>query len=111
VTVSRATRRPSAIAKRVALPLAEKGRKCGRPRAFFRATFDPAYILESSMLSHKFQIGELVRPIPAISRHVSGGSYEITKKLPERNGEFEYQMKSVIELYQRVARESELQGV
>jgi hypothetical protein len=68
-------------------------------------------MLESSMLSHKFRIGQLVQLAPAISRNVPGGSYEITKKLPESRGEFEYRIKSVNELHERVVRESELQAV
>ena len=63
------------------------------------------------MLSHKFHIGQLVQLNPSISRNVPGGSYEITKKLPERDGEFEYRIKSINEPYERVARESELTGV
>ena len=33
----------------------------------------------------------------ATSRHVGGGSYVITKQLPERDGEFEYRIKSMSE--------------
>jgi hypothetical protein len=57
------------------------------PRWFLRGTFDPAFTSESSMLSHKFHIGQLVQLAPAISRNVPGGSYEITKKLPESRGD------------------------
>jgi len=32
----------------------------------------------------------------------------VTKKLPERHGEFEYRVKSAHEAYERVVRESEL---
>jgi uncharacterized protein YjbK len=60
---------------------------------------------------HKFRIGQLVQLAPAISRNVSGGSYEVTKKLPENRGEFEYRIKSMNEPHERVVRESELQGV
>jgi hypothetical protein len=63
------------------------------------------------MLSHKFRIGQLVQLAPAISRNVPGGSYEVTKKLPESRGEFEYRIKSMNEPHERVVRESELQGV
>jgi hypothetical protein len=59
---------------------------------------------------HKFRIGQLVQ-LAAISRNVSGGSYEVTKKLPENRGEFEYRIKSMNEPHERVVRESELQGV
>jgi uncharacterized protein YjbK len=63
------------------------------------------------MLSHKFRIGQLVQLAPAIRRNVPSGSYEVTKKLPESRGEFEYRIKSMNEPHERVARESELQGV
>jgi hypothetical protein len=38
---------------------------------------------------------------------IPGGAYIVTKKLPERNSEFEYQVKSINEPYERVVRESE----
>jgi hypothetical protein len=63
------------------------------------------------MPAHKFHVGQLVQLIASISQNVPGGSYEITKKLPERDGEFEYRIKSMNEPHERVARESELTGV
>ena len=63
------------------------------------------------MPTHKFHVGQLVQLAPSISRNVPGGSYEITKKLPERDGEFEYRIKSINEPHERVARESELRGL
>jgi hypothetical protein len=63
------------------------------------------------MLSHKFYVGQLVQLVPTISRRVPGGSYAIIKKLPESRGEFEYRIKSVNEPHERIARESELEGV
>jgi hypothetical protein len=63
------------------------------------------------MPTHKFHVGQLVRLAPALSRNVPGGSYEIVKRLPERAGEFEDQIKSMNEPHQRVVRESELRGV
>jgi hypothetical protein len=63
------------------------------------------------MPTHKFHVGQLVQLAPAISRNVPRGSYEITKKLPETRGEFEYRIKSVNELHERVVRESELRSV
>jgi hypothetical protein len=36
------------------------------------------------------------------------GGYVVTKQLPERDGEFEYRIKSLSEPHERVARESEL---
>jgi len=58
--------------------------------------------------SHKFQVGQTVTIRPALSRNVPGGVYEITKQLPENHGEFEYRIKGVNELHERVARESKL---
>jgi hypothetical protein len=45
--------------------------------------------------------------------HLAGsppGIYLVTAKLPERDGEFEYHIKHTSELYERIARESELQA-
>jgi hypothetical protein len=63
------------------------------------------------MLSHKFHVRQLVQLNLSFSRNVPRGSYEITKKLPEREGEFEYRIKSMSEPHERVARESELSAV
>jgi hypothetical protein len=81
------------------------------PSRVFRGTFDLAFTLESSMLSHKFRIGQRVEFNPASSRNVPGGSYEIKKRLPENGGEFEYRIKSVDEPHERLVRESELRRV
>jgi hypothetical protein len=40
---------------------------------------------------------------------VPGGACVITKILPERDGEFEYRIKSVNEPHERVVRESQLE--
>ena len=45
------------------------------------------------MPSHKFKIGDVVTLQPAISRNVPGGTYQVTKRLPENRGEFEYCIK------------------
>ena len=63
------------------------------------------------MLSRKFHVRQLVQLNLSSSRNVPRGSYEITKKLPEREGEFEYRIKSMSEPHERVARESELRAV
>jgi hypothetical protein len=60
------------------------------------------------MSTYKFQIGQTVFLDPVRSRNVPGGAYIVTKKLPENNGEFEYRVRSVNELHERVVRESEL---
>jgi hypothetical protein len=61
---------------------------------------------EEPMPSHKFKVGEIVIFRPG--RNVPGGAYEVIKRLPENGGEFQYRIKSPGELYERVARESEL---
>ncbi len=60
------------------------------------------------MASHKFHVGQIVTIRPALSRNVPGGVYKVTKQLPENRGEFEYRIKGVDEVHERVARESEL---
>jgi len=53
-------------------------------------------------------VGQIVTIRPALSRNVPGGVYKVTKQLPENRGEFEYRIKGVDEVHERVARESEL---
>ena len=60
------------------------------------------------MPTYKFQIGQTVFIIPSSYLNIPGGAYIVTKKLPERDGEFEYRVKSVNEPHERVVRESEL---
>jgi hypothetical protein len=43
-----------------------------------------------------------------INRSAVRGGYVIMKQLPERDGEFEYRIKSASETHERVARESDL---
>jgi hypothetical protein len=63
------------------------------------------------MADHKFQAGQRVTlAANVINRRAIGGSYVVTKELPERDGEFEYRIKSASESHERVARESELAG-
>jgi len=61
------------------------------------------------MREPKFRAGQRVTLAPnATSRHGGGGGYVITRQLPERDGEFEYRIKSMSEPHERVARESDL---
>jgi hypothetical protein len=58
---------------------------------------------------HKFRVDQRVTlAANVINRAAAGGSYVVTKQLPERAGEFEYRIKSASESHERVARESEL---
>jgi len=62
---------------------------------------------------HKFKIGQTVRFEPNTwhSRNSMPGWYEVRKQLPERNGEFEYHIKSTNEAHERVATESQITRV
>jgi hypothetical protein len=59
---------------------------------------------------HKFKVGQIVRfePKTWYYRNSVHGPYEVRKQLPERNGEFEYQVKSSDEAHERVATESQI---
>ena len=59
---------------------------------------------------HRFSVGKGVEfyPDPRVVRSSPTGEYKVTKLLPERNGEFEYRIKSDGEPTERVARESQL---
>jgi hypothetical protein len=59
---------------------------------------------------HKFKVGQTVRFEPNTWYHRNSvpGPYEVRKQLPERNGEFEYHVKSSNESHERVARESQI---
>ena len=60
------------------------------------------------MPNHKFRTGQVVQLSPAASRNASGGTYVVTKQLPESAGEYEYRIKSIKEPHERLVRESEL---
>ena len=59
---------------------------------------------------HKFSVGQGVEfyPGPSLVRNFPTGECKVTKLLPERNGEFEYRIKSDKEPTERVARENQL---
>ena len=63
------------------------------------------------MPTYKFQIDQTVFLTSSPTLNIPGVEYIVTKKLPEHNGEFEYQVKSINEPYERVVRESELSEV
>jgi hypothetical protein len=62
------------------------------------------------MLTHKFKIGQNL--FPARQRHTADdlpdGAYVIIKRLPKRDGQFEYQIRSVNDLHEGIAREAQL---
>ena len=65
------------------------------------------------MTEHKFKIGQLVYFYPRGARRAqldaAPGAYLITKRVPAaKDGEFQYEIRSNLEEYNRIARESEL---
>ena len=58
---------------------------------------------------HKFKLGRSVFLQPTIfNRDAPGGAFEVIKQLPERDGQFEYQIKSLSEPHERVVKESDI---
>jgi hypothetical protein len=64
--------------------------------------------LAASMAEYKFKIGETVYFHPKPPRGAPRGAYQIIKRLPAAEGEFQYVIRSAFEDHQRVAKESEL---
>ena len=60
------------------------------------------------MKAYKFKIGQTVFIRVARGDNAPGGAYIITKRLPEQHGEFQYQVRSSSEDYDRVVRENEI---
>jgi len=64
-----------------------------------------------AMAEHKFKIGQIVYFHPEKSRLPIGapsGPYQILRRLPAIDGEFQYVIRSAYEDHERVATESEL---
>ena len=61
---------------------------------------------------HKFKLGRSVFLQPTIfNRDAPRGAFEVIKQLPERDGQFEYRIKSRGEPHERVVKESDLSSV
>lgn len=61
------------------------------------------------MSRHKYKLGQEVSFSPAkLSMPASGRSYKVVRHLPPEGGECTYRIKSAAELFERVARESEI---
>jgi hypothetical protein len=63
-----------------------------------------------AMTTHKFKIGQTVYLISFRSENAPRGTYVVIKIMPEHKGEYEYQVRSSYEQYQRVVRESQLRA-
>jgi hypothetical protein len=62
--------------------------------------------------THRYDAGQTVRFTGGFPyRNAVEGDYEVVRRLPSRDGEFQYCIKSRGEPYERVVRESELEHV
>jgi hypothetical protein len=65
--------------------------------------------MDTAKRRYKFKLGQSVSLQATIfNRDAARGAYKVTKQLPERNGEFEYQIKRPGEPHERVVKESVL---
>ena len=62
----------------------------------------------ASMAEYKFKIGETVYFHPKLPNDSPRGVYQIVRRLPAAEGEFQYVIRSTSEEHQRVAKETEL---
>ena len=61
------------------------------------------------MSRHRFRIGQKVRFAPGkIGKMSASGDYIISRQLPVESGENMYRIKSAVETFERVARESQI---
>jgi hypothetical protein len=65
--------------------------------------------LRDSERTHKFEVGQSVSLRSTLhNRDAASGAYKVTKQLPAREGEFEYQIKRPGEPRERVVKERDL---
>jgi hypothetical protein len=66
-------------------------------------------ISENAAVNHRFAVGSMVY-LNKLSplRNAVPGPYEVLARLPERDGEFQYRIKSEREPYQRIMKQDEL---
>jgi hypothetical protein len=63
------------------------------------------------MPDHAFKIGQMV-DYRGPSRYTSAaGHYQVTRRLPSDEGQYQYRIKSPAETHERVVKESELSDV
>lgn len=65
--------------------------------------------LEARMAAHKYKVGQSVSFAPArTSMSASSREYKIVRLLPPENGQPQYRIKGISEVYERTAFETEL---
>jgi hypothetical protein len=69
----------------------------------------PAPPVSTREAVHKFKLGRsVILQSTPFTRDAARGTYEVIAQLPERDGQFEYRIKSRGEPHERVVRESDL---
>ena len=62
--------------------------------------------------THRYDAGQMVRFAGGFPyRNAAAGDYEVVRRLPSRDGEFQYRIKNTDEPYERVVGESELERI
>jgi hypothetical protein len=67
--------------------------------------------VRSKVPTHKFHLGQPVEFNPPRRIYAPRGVYVVTAKLPERDGVFEYRVRSASQDHERAALENELSAV
>ena len=62
------------------------------------------------MPTYKFKIGQTVFVEVVRNSNFPAGAYIVTQRMPERDGELEYRVRSSNEPHERVVRESQLRS-
>ena len=63
------------------------------------------------MATHKYKIGQLVEFMPdKLQASTPSGAYKITRLLPAVGRDHQYRIKNMTEVFERIARESQLTG-
>jgi hypothetical protein len=60
--------------------------------------------------AHRYHVGQIVR-LGSGFRNAVVGDYKVLSRLPSRDGEFQYRIKSSREPYERMVKEGELEHV
>jgi hypothetical protein len=65
--------------------------------------------MEGAKRMHKFELGQAVSlQSTFFNRDAASSAYKVTRQLPEKDGEFEYQVKTPKEAHERVVKERDL---
>jgi len=62
-----------------------------------------------ALKGHKYQVGQTVYlTMRSAGRSAASGSYKVVRLLPSDGEDFQYRIKSSVEAFERVAKESQL---